>query len=208
MKTQMIHLFRCLILLSLIGAVNMASAHYDPGLQRWLNRDPLGELGGISLYGFVGNNPIKAVDPLGLKDLCRAGKPLMGTGLSPSGSNREFVGSMGIAIGVLTVSFGGIALAETYVTGIAAARLAAAVAASEATIAALKDRLQDLSLELDAALGDLQLAKEALSSQGGSSAAVGKAQQALSQIAIEMGQTWAKLKDAQDALAQAKGCGQ
>ncbi len=39
---------------------------YDPTLQRWLTRDPLGEAGGINLYGFVGNDPIGFIDPLGL----------------------------------------------------------------------------------------------------------------------------------------------
>jgi len=39
---------------------------YDPSLQRWLSRDPIGEMGGINLYGFVGNNPISGVDPFGL----------------------------------------------------------------------------------------------------------------------------------------------
>lgn len=39
---------------------------YDPLTQRWINRDPLGEAGGMNLYGFVGNGPIASVDPLGL----------------------------------------------------------------------------------------------------------------------------------------------
>jgi RHS repeat-associated protein len=39
---------------------------YDPTLQRWLNRDPFGEAGGLNLYGFVGNNPVGNVDPYGL----------------------------------------------------------------------------------------------------------------------------------------------
>jgi len=38
---------------------------YDPQAQRWINRDPLGEEGGVNLYGFVGNGPIGAVDPDG-----------------------------------------------------------------------------------------------------------------------------------------------
>jgi RHS repeat-associated protein len=38
---------------------------YDPNLQRWLNRDPIGEEGGINLYGFIGNNPANAIDPTG-----------------------------------------------------------------------------------------------------------------------------------------------
>jgi RHS repeat-associated protein len=39
---------------------------YDPGLQRWLTRDLIGERGGINLYGFLGNSPLDHVDPLGL----------------------------------------------------------------------------------------------------------------------------------------------
>jgi len=45
---------------------------YDPNLQRWLNWDPLGEEGGLSLYGFVGNDPINDLDAFGLL----AGAPL------------------------------------------------------------------------------------------------------------------------------------
>jgi RHS repeat-associated protein len=38
---------------------------YDPSLQRWLNRDPIQEEGGINLYSFVGNSPTSRVDPDG-----------------------------------------------------------------------------------------------------------------------------------------------
>lgn len=38
-----------------------------PELGRWLNRDPLGEQGGLNLYGFVNNNSIDLFDLLGLK---------------------------------------------------------------------------------------------------------------------------------------------
>lgn|GEM_PF-3814585 len=33
---------------------------------RWPNRDPLGSAGGLNLYQYVGNNPVKWVDPSGL----------------------------------------------------------------------------------------------------------------------------------------------
>jgi len=39
---------------------------YDSSSGRWLNRDPIGEAGGINLYQFVGNNPINLYDSFGL----------------------------------------------------------------------------------------------------------------------------------------------
>jgi RHS repeat-associated protein len=39
---------------------------YDPNLGRWLNRDPIGEQGGINLYSFAYNDPVGLIDPLGL----------------------------------------------------------------------------------------------------------------------------------------------
>ena len=40
--------------------------YYEPNLQRWLNRDPIQERGGINLYDYVNNDPINLFDPLGL----------------------------------------------------------------------------------------------------------------------------------------------
>jgi RHS repeat-associated protein len=42
---------------------------YAPKIGRWMNRDPLGEAGGINLYGFVQNDPVNKIDPFGLSDL-------------------------------------------------------------------------------------------------------------------------------------------
>jgi RHS repeat-associated protein len=55
---------------------------YSAALGRWISRDPLGEEGNLNLYGFVANDPLSNVDPLGLlqikfhRDLiiCRDGK--------------------------------------------------------------------------------------------------------------------------------------
>jgi RHS repeat-associated protein len=51
--------------LPLSGIYNFGARYYDPNLQRFLNRDPLGEVGGINLYGYVGNSPINLLDPSG-----------------------------------------------------------------------------------------------------------------------------------------------
>ena len=45
---------------------NYGFRYYDPAQGRWLSRDPIGEEGGINLYGFVGNDCISLFDHLGL----------------------------------------------------------------------------------------------------------------------------------------------
>jgi RHS repeat-associated protein len=40
---------------------------YDPNLQRWLNRDPIQEGGGINLFNFADNAPLGYIDILGLQ---------------------------------------------------------------------------------------------------------------------------------------------
>jgi RHS repeat-associated protein len=41
---------------------------YDPYSLRWLNRDPVGEAGGLNLYQLAHNNVLSFIDPLGLAD--------------------------------------------------------------------------------------------------------------------------------------------
>ena len=56
------------------------NAFYDPGLQRWINRDPANERGGINLYSFVQNIPVAVVDIFGLADVAIYDENDKGTG--------------------------------------------------------------------------------------------------------------------------------
>ena len=51
------------------GFYSFGYRFYDPATQRWLNRDPMGEEGGVNLYGYVENDPINGIDPLGLSSI-------------------------------------------------------------------------------------------------------------------------------------------
>jgi RHS repeat-associated protein len=57
---------------------------YDPNIQRWLNRDPIGEKGGINLYVYVRNSPVYGIDPDGRNPaagaLCTTGTLAVGVG--------------------------------------------------------------------------------------------------------------------------------
>ena len=48
-------------------AVMYQARPYDPNMGRWLSRDPIGEAGGVNLYGFVGNDAVDDFDALGEK---------------------------------------------------------------------------------------------------------------------------------------------
>jgi RHS repeat-associated protein len=48
------------------GYYNYGFRYYLPELGRWPSRDPIGERGGVNLYGMVGNNAVGNVDYLGL----------------------------------------------------------------------------------------------------------------------------------------------
>ncbi len=92
------------------GLYYFEGRYYDPNLQRFINQDPIGEIGDVNLYRYVHNDPIVLVDPYGLLD----------PGLSPSaataalaklsGATASTSGtlSLGVAIGWgLPVAVGG-----------------------------------------------------------------------------------------------------
>jgi RHS repeat-associated protein len=51
---------------TLSGLTFYAMRYYSARMHRWLNPDPIQELGGINLSSFVGNSPVRAIDPFGL----------------------------------------------------------------------------------------------------------------------------------------------
>ncbi len=55
-----------LALLALVSAPNLALGYYDPGVQRWINRDPRQEWSAINMYTYTANEPVASVDPSGL----------------------------------------------------------------------------------------------------------------------------------------------
>ena len=57
--------------------------YYDPLTGRWPSRDPIGERGGLNLYGIVGNDGVGMVDLLGLVFPGQPGVPITQGGLAP-----------------------------------------------------------------------------------------------------------------------------
>lgn len=77
---------------------------YSPTIGRWLSRDPIGERGGLNLYGYVLNNPVDLWDPTGENPVAGA---LIGLGLGgPVGA------VIGAGIGTGIVVIGGAAVVD------------------------------------------------------------------------------------------------
>ena len=94
-------------------AVLFFARPYDPNLQRWIQRDPIGERGGLNLYEYVQNDPVNKVDPLGLQ----LADPNAAYAFSPPGDSSGI--SSGQALGFMVGAVGAEALAATGV-GLAA----------------------------------------------------------------------------------------
>jgi hypothetical protein len=55
--------------------------YYNPNTGRWLNRDLIGEEGGVNVYSFAGNSPVNYIDLLGNDFIAVAGRAV--SGISP-----------------------------------------------------------------------------------------------------------------------------
>ena len=62
MKIRIRHLTLGCALIYALCTTQTASAWYIPSAQRWVNRDPIEEFGGINLFSFVANRPTVLVD--------------------------------------------------------------------------------------------------------------------------------------------------
>jgi RHS repeat-associated protein len=63
---------------------------YSPTLGRWLSRDPIAEVGGVNLYGYVSNDPINFWDPFGLIDVLVGIAPRWFTPAQLADYNRRY----------------------------------------------------------------------------------------------------------------------
>jgi RHS repeat-associated protein len=57
------------------GLLYMRARYYDPEIGRFINKDPIGLLGGLNMYSYVANNPVSWIDPEGLEIFVLWGRP-------------------------------------------------------------------------------------------------------------------------------------
>jgi RHS repeat-associated protein len=67
---------------------------YNARIGRWLNGDPVGETGGVNLYGFISNQPLLGIDLLGLRLTPYSGH-VAGVPIIPKASLGTFVDQHG-----------------------------------------------------------------------------------------------------------------
>jgi len=81
------------------GYYDFLNRWYAPDLQRWINRDPIGEAAGANLFRFVGNSPVDLADPLGLLGYYYSGGGLLTPGgIVPYLEGTTWYGQAGASI--------------------------------------------------------------------------------------------------------------
>ena len=66
------------------GLVYYGLRYYNPSIGRFISQDPIGEAGGLNLYGFCGNDGVNGTDYLGMSDL--AAQYMQNAGIDPNGN--------------------------------------------------------------------------------------------------------------------------
>ncbi|MCD6304199.1 MAG: RHS repeat-associated core domain-containing protein, partial [Planctomycetes bacterium] len=73
------------------GLYHVRNRMYHPTLGRWMQRDPIGYVDGMSLYGYVGASTATRVDPLGLGWLSDIGNGISWAAGQAAAKAREWV---------------------------------------------------------------------------------------------------------------------
>ncbi|GAB2175293.1 RHS repeat-associated core domain-containing protein [Dongia sp. agr-C8] len=85
------------------GLYYYRARYYNPTWGRFINEDPIGLAGGISLYGYVSGNPINNVDPFGECPPCLA-VVVVAEGGAEAGAIAAAIGEVAAAVrGAMTV---------------------------------------------------------------------------------------------------------
>jgi RHS repeat-associated protein len=61
------------------GLYYYRARYYDPSIGRFLSEDPIGLEGGVNYFRYVGNNPVTATDPDGLRVVVHGGQRFVQT---------------------------------------------------------------------------------------------------------------------------------
>ena len=72
------------------GLIHAGYRDYNPSVGRWMTEDPIGLAGGENLYGYCGNDPVNAVDPLGLSPDCNDNDDIIASYSGAGGLRKAF----------------------------------------------------------------------------------------------------------------------
>ncbi len=105
---------------TLTGLYYYGFRYYSPRFARWINRDPIGEQGGINLYGMVGNDAVNNGDYLGqAKTTVNVGGRKVTIEFNPTTKKVDItVSFVGITIHASTISAKGNIAVSITCTGI------------------------------------------------------------------------------------------
>ncbi|MCG8430494.1 MAG: RHS repeat-associated core domain-containing protein [Candidatus Omnitrophica bacterium] len=99
----------------------MRARYYKPSVGRFINKDPIGLRGGINLYGYVGGNPIRFVDPSGLFWNLN-GNLHDAVDIIATGGDIVVIGGVIVAIGTGTAALPAVAIGGSVIVLIEAGR--------------------------------------------------------------------------------------